>query len=591
MFRNVSNGFIIGTIIVIGLFSLANYSDSIFQHDLTQPQSSNNTNYSSTSLPTATLKPVPTSGSTTFSNLYNPGQSGEQPLIAFIDAPAGLQTSPYVILTAYASNGMPGIDIKIQGDLVDQTFLCSNAPCKLPVKADTVINFQALTDTGLISNIVQANISVTKKGDQYSVTIGSVSQFVFFTDACSGMWGTSASNTQSWSNYFQNPSQLNTGKKLHLLATKLITNGIVDAKSCPGGGLDANGAPNPCGLDKVYPALVIWQNKYDFSIWAASRDIHIPPRIIKTLIETESQFWPSNERYYLDEIGLGQMNQLGMDIILRNNPDIYFKLCSQVLGNCTQSYTSLPRQLQAMIRGALVDTINATCQNCAYGLDFNKANQSIDLMALLLKATCDQVKTAMENVGATAVNQDMWKFTIASYHSGIGCVQSAIEQASTTTKSLTWDSVSAKLYCYGGKSYVDNFWNTLNTIDNYVLAPGNAFVSLTDATLGTSQSFLPTPTVVIRNIHVLVNVFQDKNANGKMDTGEAINNIVVELDLEDGTSLSKSTQDGKVDFDMSNYRPGITIIASLPGYYQYKAVTLPENGSVSVDFIFTSAVP
>jgi len=224
-------------------------------------------------------------------------------------------------------------------------------------------------------------------------------------------------------------------------------------------------------------------------------------------------------------------------------------------------------------------------------LDFNKANQSIDLMALLLKATCEQVKTTMRSVSASAVNEDMWKFTIASYHSGIGCVQSAIEQASLSTKSLTWDLVSPKLYCYGGKSYVDNFWNTLSTIDNYVLAPGNSFVSLTDATLGTSQALLPTPTVVIRNIHVVVNVFQDKNGNGKMDTGEAINNIVVDLTLEDGTTLSKTTQDGKVDFDMSNYRPGINIIASLPGYYQYKAVTLPENGTVSVNFIFTSPVP
>lgn len=587
MLRNSSFSVLFAAVFFVGIISLANYSYRVSPQETIPARA---VVASMTPLPV-----VPTSTSSVIQPtpffVFNQTQpSSDQALIAFIDAPSGAQSEPYVVLSAYFSDGITDGTIKIQGNLIDQTFSCPNIPCRLPVKSSTVITFQALTDTGLTSNIVQANINLSGEAGQSIVRIESVTQYTVLSDACSAIWGTSSTNTQTWTDFLQIPSRLNTAKKLHLLASRLIAAGIVNAQDCPGGGLDSSGSPNACGLDKAFPKVVEWQNQYDFNIWAASRDIHIPPKLIKTLIETESQFWPSNERLFLDEIGLGQMNQLGLDVVLRNNPDIYFKLCPTVLGQCNQSYNSLSKELQAMIRGALIDSVNASCPSCLYGIDLIKAKQSINLMALVLKSDCQQTKTIMDNVNATANNEDYWKFTIAAYHSGIGCVQSAIEQASLTTKQLDWATVSPKLACYGGKTYVDNFWNNLETFNTYTLEPGNPYVVLSDATLSTTQNLLPTPTPIIRDIHVLVNVFQDLNGNGTPDPNELINNVLVQLKLEDGTILTKTTENGKVDFDMSTYRPGITIIVSLPNYYQYQAITLPSEGQISVDFIFTTPI-
>jgi hypothetical protein len=587
MLRNSSFSVLFAAVFFVGVISLANYSYKVSPQANIPEQAVLASSTSLPALPTLTAGMIQP---TTFPVFNQTLPSSDQALIAFIDSPSGVQSEPYVILSAYFSDGITTGIIKIQGNLIDQTFSCLNSPCRLPVKSSSTITFQAFTDTGLTSNIVQANINLSGETGQITVRIESVTQFTVLSDACSAIWGTSSTNTQSWTGFLQIPSRLNTGKNLHLLASRLITTGIVNAQDCPGGGLDSSGSPNACGLDKALPKVVERQNQYDFNIWAASREVHIPPKIIKTLIEIESQFWPSNERLFLDEIGLGQMNQLGLDVVLRNNPDIYFKLCPTVLGQCNQSYNSLSKELQAMIRGALIDSVNASCPSCPYGIDLIKARQSINLIALVLKSDCQQTKSLMDNVNATANNEDYWKFTIAAYHSGLGCVQSAIEQASLTTKQLDWEKVSPKLACYGGKSYVDNFWNNLETFSTYSLEPGNPYVGLTDATLSTTQNLLPTPTPIIRDIHVLVNVFQDINGNGIPDPNELINNVLVQLKLEDGTILTKTTENGKVDFDMSTYRPGITIIVSLPNYYQYQAITLPSEGQISVDFIFTNPI-
>jgi len=583
MLRNSTFTVVVIALLIIGLYSLANYSYRVSPQEEIPVQE--------VIVPTTDpVPPVsqisPVSYTKSLPELIPVQTTYDQQLISFIDSATAPQIEPIVILSAYFSDGITTGNIKMRGNLYDKSFSCAETPCRLSVTASSVITFQAYTDSGLSSNIVQANINVTKSGELYSVAIDAVSQFSVFSDACSGLWGPSTSNSLSWGNFVQIPSRLNTGKNLHLLAGRLISFGIVDAKDCPGGGLDATGAPNACGLEKAYPALIEWQNQFDFNIWTASRDIHVPPKLIKTLIEIESQFWPSNERLYLDEIGLGQMNQLGMDVILRKNPDLYFSLCETVLGNCDRSYNMLPKELQAMIRGALIESINASCPSCPYGIDFVKAKQSINLLALVVSSTCKQTNAIMEDLNVTSSLEDYWKFTIATYHSGIGCVQNAIEKASLTSKNLDWESVSKNLNCYGGKSYVDNFWNNLYSFGTNTLEPGNQYIPLTIANLSSSQTLLPTPTPIVRNIHAVVNVFQDTNNNGLPDPVEWVNNIEVLLTIGEGTTLSKITENGKADFDLSNYRPGVTIIASLPGYYQYKAFTLPAEGQISIDFIF-----
>jgi hypothetical protein len=319
MLRKSTFTVVIIALFILGLFSLANYYYKVSPREVIPSQA----------VPAPTSFPVPpvslispVSYSNSLPEIIPVQATFDQQLISFIDSPTIPQIEPFVVLTAYFSDGITTGNIKIRGNLYDKSFSCAETPCRLTVTTSSVITFQAFTDSGLSSNIVQANINVTKSGELYLVTVEAVSQFSVFSDACSGLWGPSTSNSLPWGNFVQIPSRLNTGKNLHLLAGRLISLGIVDAKDCPGGGLDTTGAPNACGMEKAYPALIEWQNQFDFNIWTASRDIHIPPKLIKTLIEIESQFWPSNERLYLDEIGLGQMNQLGMDVILRKNPDI-----------------------------------------------------------------------------------------------------------------------------------------------------------------------------------------------------------------------------------------------------------------------------
>jgi hypothetical protein len=107
--------------------------------------------------------------------------------------------------------------------------------------------------------------------------------------------------------------------------------------------------------------MIEWQNQYDDYMWLVSRDDGIPPKILKTLLEIESQFWPGNQRFYMDEIGLGQVNQLGMDVLLRRDPALYL-VCSCPFELLTP-YVSLEPKLSDDPR-AVLGSIDATCPTC-----------------------------------------------------------------------------------------------------------------------------------------------------------------------------------------------------------------------------------
>jgi hypothetical protein len=510
---------------------------------------------------------------------------------AFVHAPTGLVAQPYVILTIFDS--IPGTSIEIRGFENLREFVCTGSPCALSLLGSSTIQFSAYSASGGKSPEVIARVRVSGQDGSYSVVIDSVNQLSQYRDSCSNIWNVKDVSGASWLKFPESPFQLNTNKIEHLLAARLIVNGIVDAKDCPGGGMGGDlDYPTGCGIERAKTKMIEWQNQYDFKIWSTSLEVGVPPKILKSLIEYESQFWPSNQRFYLDEIGLGQINQLGLDVLLRQNPDFYNKICSTVFSDCSLPYLSLDPPTQALVRGAIINSIDATCASCANGIDLVKANQSIPVIAQLLKSNCAMVDL-LDVAGKTSVEyDDLWKFTMATYHSGLSCVQDAITLTKKNDEPLDWAGVSPNLNCKGAKSYVDGFWNNLLAFDSYLAdSSSTSLVQVAPTFLPTRTPIsIPLPTEIPSKAKVEVRVYLDANGNGLPEKIELLDGISVELLLDNGEKLSAVTLNGKVIFDMTGYRPGANAIVSLPGLYREKLFFLPKDGVVQVDFVFTAPV-
>lgn len=566
------------------------------------------------------LPPLPSTPSVaTTTNLY-----------AFVQAPNGTVPEPYVILTAFAA--LPKtVTVTIRGFINSDEFICTQIPCQIKLPGSSRLVFTAYADTGETSETVIASVSVTRTADGYLVTIDSISQFNLFSNACSIAWGVSDQANVTWDDFVQFPYQIHTKKTLHTLATHLLINGIVNANDCPYGGLSVGlNYPTTCGLERATPAMIAWQNQFDDQIWLASKNQGIPPKILKTLIEVESQFWPGNARFLLDEFGLGQINQLGVDVLLRKDPSLYQSVC-QGISDCLRPYQSLSPQQQAMIRGAVVSQMDATCADCPNRIDLNKARDSISLIARLFKANCQQVDyilnlavpvdTDVEAATATAAAEtqdklhrwltgtdkarataaaatlvamgstenttyeDLWRFTFLSYHSGLTCFQDAVLATKKAQVPVTWENLQDRLKCKGAADYVNGFMGNLFSFDNYLL---ESPVSTTVAapTIIPTRTPISTPTVYISTAKVRVQVFIDRNGNKTPDAGEWVDAMTVQLETSTNQRLTQRTQNGITVFDMTGYTPGIVVTVSLPGLYRSETITLPQQGEVTVTFMF-----
>ena len=531
-------------------------------------------------------------------------------LYAFIEVPIGPTPQAYVILSAFSS--LPTqVSIVIRGFVNTEEFICTASPCAINLQTSSRLVFAAYADSGESSETVIASVSVTRTDDGYLVTIDSVSQFRTFNNSCSIAWGVFDESNATWDDFVQFPYELHTKKTLHNLATQLLLNGIVDASDCPTGGLSLGlNWPTACGLERSSSAMIEWQNRFDEHIWLASSHHGIPPKILKTLIEIETQFWPGNSRFYLDEYGLGQVNQLGVDVLLRRDPTLYQKVCPSVLSDCSRPYLSLEPQQQAMIRGAVVRLMDITCADCEYGFDLNKAKESISILAMLFRANCQQVDLLLQLAdvpdpdadAATATAaaatiaaggdtdttsyEDLWRFTFLSYHSGLNCFQEALIATRKAHRPFTWENVEERLKCRGGADYVNGFMNNLFAFDFYRLDYTDTNVVIAAPTIIPTRTPVPTPTAFISDATVRVQVFMDRNGNGTPEDGEWIDAMTVLLETSTNEQITQRTQNGIAIFDMSGYTPGIGINVSLPGLYRNERFDLPQEGEVTVTFIF-----
>jgi hypothetical protein len=535
-------------------------------------------------------------------------------LYTFIQAPKKTVASPYVILIAFASIPRTG-SVVIRGFINTQEFICTESPCAVRLRSSSRLVFRAYADTGESSDEVIASVSVTQSLTGYLVNIDTVSQYTSFTDSCSNIWGKRDENNADWDSFVQFPFQMNTSKTLHTLAARLILNGVVDASSCPSGGLSLGlDWPTACGLQKASSIVTAWQNQFDGYIWLASRDYGIPPKILKTLLEYESQFWPGNSRFYLDEVGLGQINQLGVDVLLRRDPAYYQKVCASVLSDCSRPYASLEPFQQAQVRGAIVNSVDATCPTCDFGVDLDKAKESVGLIASLLKANCQQVNDIVKQpykpdadadaatataVAATVVAggespstdyEDMWRFTLSSYHSGVSCFQDAVLATKKSHLPVIWENVATELKCKGGEDYVNGFMDNLFAFEFYLYEPSDLLSVIAAPTIVPTRTPAPTPTVFVSDAKIIVKVYMDRNGNNTPEDDEWIDAMTVQVSISNTQQLTQRTVKGIATFDMSSYRPNSGIDVSLPGLYRNYTFLLPEHGDVTIVFKFDQPV-
>lgn len=542
---------------------------------------------SPTPSPTLTSTPLPLR-TLTVSPLVDGGSSAD--IYAFIQAPNGRVARPYVILTAFASIARFE-SVNIHGFVNSQEFVCTESPCLVYLEGSSRIIFRSIASSGVSSEEVISSVSVTSDSQGYLVSIDSVSQFASFVDSCSVAWGVKDEENARWDSFVQFPYQINTKKTLHTLVRNLILNGIVDTSACPTGGLSVGlDWPTTCGLETATSKMIEWQNQFDNYIWLAGKEQGIPPKILKTLIEVESQFWPGNSRFYLDEFGLGQINQLGVDVLLRNDPSLYQHICPMVLSDCSRPYVSLEPDQQGLIRGAVVSSVDATCPTCKNGIDLDVAKDSVSLIASLLKSNCQQVDNILGTKIADADYEDLWRFTFAAYHSGISCFNYAVTETKKANEPITWENLEKRLNCGKGADYVNGVMDNLFAFDFYLYQAADATRDIVEPTIVPTRTPVSTPTPFISSAVVRVEAFIDRNGNGVPENDEWIDGMSVLLTTSNNDEITKRTENGIAVFDMSGYRPDLDVTVSLPGLYRNEHFVLPTSGEVVITFKFDQPV-
>jgi len=361
--------------------------------------------------------------------------------------------------------------------LAGQQFDCEGAFCEVPLRPTIidgmVIEFWADSSFGDSSEHFTALVRVIDSGVSNPPGMGG-----WYVDILSTQWkgAQTASCAQVWQAFPPlggPPAWLSTPEVPELLATdipyaylagRLISQGLVDASSCPSGGLLENGYADTCGLELARPMVEEWQNRFDLEIIQTAQDTRVPAQLLKNIFAQESQFWPGVFRVP-NEFGLGQLTDNGAETILLWNASFFEQFCPLVLDQtaCQRGYIYLDVESQAILRGALAMQANADCPSCEAGIDLTNAEFSITLFANTLLANCEQVAQIMYNAtgqiaGEISSYEDLWRFTVANYHTGPGCLSYAMYRAWAARATMDWEHVSDYLTepCESVIPYVEN---------------------------------------------------------------------------------------------------------------------------------------
>jgi hypothetical protein len=380
---------------------------------------------------------------------------------------------PILVLTGVEP--VPGYEIiGIEGLYDGQPFNCG-AVCrlKLPVTGDEgrTIQFWAYSSYGDSSDVFSALVRVAETNE------GDPDRSFWYVDVLSSQWvGVPvASCVQTWEvlppvggppDWLSTPTQseqLGTQIPYNYLAANLIKSKVVDASFCEDNGLLPDGGANNCGMEAARTAVTDWQNQFDSLILNVAKESGVPAHLLKNLFAKESQFWPGIGAK--DDVGLGQLTEHGADTTLLWNPPFFYQFCPLVMDSseCAKGYLHLDEKQQVYVRQALIAAVNATCENCPLGIDVERANFSISVFAHTLLANCEQAGQLVENVsggtaGSAATYEDLWKFSLANYNAGPGCLGDALQVTKDEKQTLTWENVSTHLtpVCVGAVSYVND---------------------------------------------------------------------------------------------------------------------------------------
>lgn len=375
--------------------------------------------------------------------------------------------------------------ISIQGFINSTPFSCPGTTCDLPLPPTgpngILVEFWADSSFGDSSQKYQAQVRLIPWGDFTDPENNAQDATLYYVDVissqwmgnrvstCSNIWSAfaPAGGPPTWLTSPENVQDLISTQPYYYLAGSLIIQGLVDASICENGGIAEKGAANQCGLELARSLVNEWQNQFDSEILRIANETGVPAQLMKNIFSRESQFWPGIYDK-VSEAGLGHLSELGADAVLLWNPSFFTQFCPLVLSTeaCQRGFGNLDLAEQEMLRGALVQKVNAACSDCPMGIDLAQANFSISIFARSLLANCEQVghilyNTTGKTAGEVAGYEDLWRFTMVNYNAGSGCLINAIQRTLSLRQDLVWANVASHMepLCQASIGYIDDLAN------------------------------------------------------------------------------------------------------------------------------------
>ncbi|MGD2253092.1 MAG: hypothetical protein PVF70_09290 [Anaerolineales bacterium] len=365
---------------------------------------------------------------------------------------------PQIRITGFEP--LPGEEITtIHARLGEEEISCQGQTCLLPFyvtsEDGSEIEFWGDSSFGDSSETYTAMIRITDNQDGAGFTADVISSQWQGVEpsSCAVIWDVfpPSSGLPAWLQTPEAPEGLSSTLPYAYLAGRLIRFGLVDAGDCIYQGLLPNGYADSCGQSRATAAVQEWQNQFDEIIHATAVEKNMPARLIKNLFASETQFWGAANRP-LREYGLGQISEQGAEALLMWNHDFFLDFCPAVLdpSYCEGSYFGLEEEHQSLLRGALTARVDEICPACR-GEQYSASRAaSIDLFTDLLMANCEQVAQIInalirKSPGEVATYEDLWRFTLANYNAGPGCLSWGIYQTYRDRVPITWENVSSRL--------------------------------------------------------------------------------------------------------------------------------------------------